>query len=187
MIRHRLIEIGASGGRRVFETNIRYEDQYQNLIASESLLRLRKDERSTLTYKCKPPQPDDRFKIHTEIEVEVSDFESMQKILEALGYHREQIYEKWRETYQLDEVIVCLDTLPFGHFVEIESQAKNIQEYADQLELEWSQRIIHNYLELFFLLKKHHELPFDDITFDNFKGITIQPELMNSLLQNTIP
>jgi hypothetical protein len=33
-----------------------------------------------------------------ELEVKVSDFDAMKRILQALGFHCEQTYEKWRET-----------------------------------------------------------------------------------------
>ena len=182
-IRDRLVQIGAQGERRVFETNIRYEDPHKGLLSKNCLLRLRRDTRNILTYKSKAPQPDKRYKIHTEIEVEVSSFESMQQILESLGYHQAQVYEKWRETYRLEEVVFCLDTMPFGTFLEIESNTKNIETYAEKMNLEWPRRITLNYLEMFGLLKKHCRLPFQDITFENFKAVEIESESTRRLFQ----
>jgi hypothetical protein len=75
--------------------------------------------------------------------------------------------------------------MPFGQFLEIESNTKNPQQYADQLGLEWSQRITFNYLDLFFMLKKHFNLPFNDITFENFKDLPIGADAMRSFFQRT--
>jgi adenylate cyclase class 2 len=57
-------------------------------------------------------------------EVEVNDFGTMGLIRESLGFHKEQIYEKWRETFALNDTLLCLDTQPFGDFLKIEGDQK---------------------------------------------------------------
>ena len=105
------------------------------------------------------------------LEVELSDFDTMSHILQALGFHCEQIYEKWRETLVLNETLFCLDWMPFGHFLEIEGQDEDIKKYVSCLGLQWSKRILLNYLEIFHNLKTDKNLDFGDVTFDNFKNI----------------
>jgi len=171
MLREKLISRGALSGGNIFETNIRFEDKDKNLIKNKSLLRLRKDSKTTLTFKSPPPYEDSRFKMLRELEVEVSDFSTAIRILESLGFIQEQIYEKWRETFVLGTTCFCIDKMPFGDFLEIEGNRGEIIEYASLLGLDWEERILLNYLELFDILKKNLDIPFSDVTFENFKKV----------------
>ena len=135
------------------------------------LLRLRQDNRATLTFKTKPLIEDNQFKIHNEYEVTVSDFEMMRRILEKLGFIRRQVYEKWRETFILNATHLCIDSMPYGDFLEIEGTKTAIIAVTSRLGLVWDHRILLNYLEMFSIIKKHFDLPFDDVTFDNFASL----------------
>jgi adenylate cyclase class 2 len=176
-VSNKITALGGKSKGRVFETNIRYEDDMHTLKARRSLIRLRKDHQVRLTVKQDPDQQSHEFKILREWEVGVSDFETMDQILGALGFHQEQIYEKWRETILFNDVILCIDTLPFGNFLEIEGNQPEIRAAADALELEWDRRILSNYLEIFSFLKKEAGLGFNDISFKNFENhpIRFQP------------
>ena len=65
----------------------------------------------------------------------------------------------------------CLDTLPFGNFLEIEGGTADIINLSGQMGLKWEKRILHNYLEIFEAVKQEFNLSFSDITFDNFKSV----------------
>lgn len=170
-IRNRILALGAETRGRFFETNIRYEDAQNSFLQKESILRLRKDQKTTLTYKSKAPVSNRDFKIQQELEVEVSNFQNMQNILEALGFHEEQVYEKWRETLILNDLVFCLDTMPFGIFLEIEGDGTDIIDSAKRLNLKWEQRIITSYLSIFERIKTKLNLSFSNITFQNFKHL----------------
>lgn len=170
-VRRRIMGLGADFKGRVFETNLRFEDADNRLIQKKSLLRLRKDIKTTLTFKSEPPFKDDQFKTLREFEVEVSDFAGMKQILESLGFHEEQVYEKWRETFVLSDTHFCLDTMPYGDFLEIEGPKKDIKELASRIGLKWHQRILLNYLAIFDVIRKQLNLGFSDVTFENFKNI----------------
>ena len=170
-VRTRMIDLGAVYKDRTFETNIRFEDPEKSLIKKKSLLRLRKDKKITLTYKSEPPFKDNQFKILQEFEVEVSDFYAMEHILKSLGFQEEQIYEKWRETYILDDTHLCLDTMPYGDFIEIEGNKESIQKLASQIGFLWEKRILLNYLAIFDVIKRKLNLSFYDVTFGNFNNI----------------
>lgn len=173
-VRTRLTAIGAVSEHRHFEKNFRYDDKSQSLLKNRSILRLRKDQKNILTLKSSPPETkDDNFKIHREIEVEVNNFESMNSIIEVLGYKKEQIYEKWRETFIYEDIIFCIDELPYGNFLEIEGSREGIIEMAKKLNLNWDERILVSYLEIFHILKTHQKLVFSDITFENFKQTAV--------------
>jgi len=172
-IRQRIMDLGAVSRGRFFESNVRFEDALLTLKKKKSLLRLRRDRKVKLTYKSTPPESDHRFKIMRELEVEVSDFDTMHSILEDLGYHREQVYEKWRETLVLDDTQFCLDSMPYGDFLEIEGQKQDILHFAAQLGLRWDQRILLNYLHIFEILQNNLNFNFSDVTFDNFKHVKV--------------
>lgn len=160
-------------GSRVFEYNVRYETADETLLKRRCLLRLRKDRTATLTFKAPPAQADDRFKVYRELEVEVSDFDTMDAILAALGFFRRQVYEKWRETWHLNGATLCLDTLPFGTFLEIEGQPAAITAAMADLGLSWKRRILSSYLQIFAVLREQRQLTFEDLTFDHFEGLEL--------------
>ena len=172
-IRQRIIDLDAQCHGRFFETNLRFEDSRNSLVKNNALLRLRKDTKTTLTYKSNPPEDNKEFKVFNELEVEVSEFKTMQQILAALGFHVAQKYEKWRETFSLGDTHFCLDTMPFGDILEIEGQKKEIRQFSDRLGLNWNERILLNYLEIFDILKDQLNLQFNDLTFDNFKAVDL--------------
>jgi adenylate cyclase, class 2 len=182
-LRAKLLAIGARSFGRALELNIRFEDEGRNLLRTHSLLRLRRERKATLTYKSVPADADPAFKQLNELEVEVADFDTMQRILVCLGFRPEQTYEKWRETLVLDQTSFCLDTLPFGDFLEIEGSKDAIVRFAERLGLVWSRRILLNYLEMFELIRRRHNLLFRDATFGNFTDASIQLETMLPLME----
>ena len=169
-VRDAIMELGAVCKGRVFESNIIFEDVNGSLMRQGFLLRLRKDRTAKLTFKSETPETDNQFKIRRELEVEVSDFSTMLAILESLGFHKAQIYEKWRETFVLSQGIhFCLDTMPYGDFLEIEGGKEDIRKMADQLGLNWKKRILASYLGIFGFIRRQSDMPFSDLTFDHFK------------------
>ena len=172
-MRNKILKLGAKSKGRLFETNILYEDKNNSLIKKKSLLRLRQDEKTTLTLKSRPPVKSKDYKIVNELEVEVSDFATMGQILQMLGFHPEQKYEKWRETIVSDQTVFCLDRMPYGDFLEIEGQEKDIRYYASKFGLNWQKRIIFNYLTIFEIMRKNLNLDFNDLTFNNFETVDV--------------
>ncbi len=164
-----LTELAEVAQPKAFETNLRFEDSQHNLKANHQLLRLRQDQTCRLTYKSKPHKTDSQCKVYRELEVEVGDFDAMRSILQELGYHTAQIYEKWRQVFQWQDVEICLDTMPYGTFLEIEGPEERIKLTAQRLGLPWEKRILENYLAMFETLRKDNNLPFKDVTFSNFE------------------
>ena len=169
----RILALGAESKGRVFESNVRFEDEHNTLIRKKSLLRLRRDTKTILTFKSSPPVTSTQFKVSNELEVLVSDFETMNQILQKLGFHPEQIYEKWRETLILDQTWFYLDTMPYGTFLEIEGTEKDIRAHAARLGLNWQKRILLNYLEIFEIVRQKQRLKFKDLTFKNFENVSV--------------
>ncbi|MHC1740227.1 MAG: class IV adenylate cyclase [Anaerolineaceae bacterium] len=173
----RLRSIGASMTQpRTFETNLRFDTPDLALTKAHRVLRLRKDQANFLTYKG-PSEWGKAVAVRQEIEIEVSDFESTQLLLEALGYKISVRYEKWRAKYFLEKVEIDLDEMPFGHFVEIEGDdAKKIERVAAMLSLNWSTRVNDSYIRLFERMKSSKHLDVHDLTFGDFKKYKISPE-----------
>ncbi len=101
------------------EWNLRFDTLNNGLSATGQVLRLRKDERSRLTYKSEASLNDD-VTDRQELEVEVSDFDTTRKILEVLGFSVFVMYEKFRTTWHWLDCEVTLDEMPYGFFCEVE-------------------------------------------------------------------
>ncbi len=172
-VKARILDLGAVSQGRLFENNICFDDADKCLMNGGSLLRLRQDSRAILTLKSAPPVRDTQFKVFRELEVEVGKFEDMKRIIEALGFFPQLGYEKWRETFTFNNCDLCLDTMPYGDFLEIEGGRDEIRQIADALGLKWEKRIVRGYLFIFAKLKEKLALPFSDLSFDNFNALAL--------------
>ncbi|MHC4394852.1 MAG: class IV adenylate cyclase [Planctomycetota bacterium] len=120
----KLTELGAEFLAEHLQKDWHFDDANSRLAKTDSCLRLRRQltgrqERIFLTYKGLKEK--NRFKRRKEIELEVKDGDSMQKLLLALGYEKTLSIEKKRRLWRLGDCEVALDTLPLlGSFVEIE-------------------------------------------------------------------
>lgn len=164
---------------RVFERNIRYENEAHTLSPQGIAVRLRQDSRTRLTYKA-PGNVTNGIISRYEAEVEVGDFDTMHLILQHLGYQPYMAYEKYRTTYTLHEAEIVLDEMPYGNFVEIEGDTATISAILQQLELDALPRQTQSYTRLFDTLRNKLALPFTDLTFTNFEGIDIPSEMLSS-------
>jgi adenylate cyclase class 2 len=128
-----------------------------------------------LTYKG-PARSGEAVSVRQEIEIEVSDFAAARRLLEALEFHVEVIYEKYRTTYTLDSAEIVLDELPYGSFVEIEGpDVERIRDIADRLSLEWEARSAASYLAMFSTLVEARGIPARNLTFAELSGVAVTP------------
>ena len=176
-LEQRLLALGAEQVRgRTNERNLRFDTRFGRLRYRKQLLRLRRDHSVHLTFKGSSKLEDGVFS-RQEIEIELSDFETGRRLIEALGFRVVVIYEKYRTTYTLDGLEITVDELPMGDFIEIEGEdQQQIRRGADRLSLDWETAIRSTYLGLFSALKKRMELDFKDLTFANFKGLVVTAE-----------
>ena len=171
--REQLLALGATlGQKRVFERNLLLDTPNQRLRQAEQVLRLRQDNAVRLTFKGKPIYHSE-MKVREEVEMEVGDWETAVILFDRLGYQPQLVYEKHGETYHLGTAEVVLDELPYGDFIEIEGDEAEIKRVAAEMGLDINGRLSHNYLELMFKLKQHHNLAFNDLTFANFADLNI--------------
>lgn len=104
----------------------------ESLRRQRCVLRVRIESgKSIITFKG-PVQPS-LVKVREELETIVSDGEALLRILETLGYQIWFRYQKYREEFAVDDVIVAVDETPVGTFVEIEGSDVGIHEMAGAL------------------------------------------------------
>lgn len=157
---------------RVHEINLRFDTPDGALTQARRVLRLRRDDRTRLTYKG-PAHIGEEVSIRQEIEFEISDFEAARKFLMALGYQVSIMYEKKRTTYLLNNTEVVLDEMPFGDFTEIEgSDVTSIRKLALALHLNWDARCVESYLRLFDLLRQRRGLEIQNLRFVDFQEMS---------------
>lgn len=178
---------------RILETNLRFDLPGASLRAEGRVLRLRQDTRVKLTYKSASTNEQGVLS-REEIEFAVEDFEKAKRFLEALGYQKLVYYEKYRTTYALQPsegfvpspaieeakpseglILIMLDELPYGNFVEIEGESVNaIHAIADQLHLKWETAAGTSYNALFERARKNLNLALQDLSFADFSGIPVE-------------
>jgi predicted adenylyl cyclase CyaB len=140
-LRARLLGIGAERRKTEHEQNVLFDDAVRSLAAAGAVLRVRTLDggpRARLTFKGAATF-DGTVKRREEIETGVDDGATLEALLRVLGLEPTVEYEKDRETWQIEEVEVALDTLAFGYFCEIEGEAAGIRRVAARLGLDDSQ------------------------------------------------
>lgn len=161
---------------RIFESNLRFDLPDGSFLRDGKALRLRQDEAARITFKG-PAQYSEGVRSRPEFETTLGDFETGRKILEALGYVIVATYEKYRRTYELGELHIMLDELPYGDFVEIEgSDIKALQSAASQLGLDFSAAVPLSYLFLFTNFCQERDLDPSQLTFSALEGMQISAE-----------
>jgi len=174
----KLSTLGQMIAPRVHEVNLRLDTPSLDLLSTGRLLRLRQDRRARVTYKGMGSE-EGGARLRQELEFTVSNFDTALHLFTALGYQVYLMYEKYRTIYQLGKVEAALDEMPTGDFLEIEGpDGESIHQAADQLGLDWEARILDSYTVLFERTLQSMGFEFRDLSFANFKGMTVTPEAM---------
>jgi adenylate cyclase class 2 len=164
---------------RVLERNLRLDTEDRSLQKEGRLLRIRQDDGVWITYKA-DAQVDGGLITRTEIEFGADDFEVAKRLFTALGYQVVVMYEKYRQVYKVGDVVVTLDELPLGNFVEVEGPNRvMIEAVAELLGLNWKNGIATNYLGLFEIVKAKRGFHFNDLTFTNFEDLSVTFDDLN--------
>lgn len=114
-----------------------YDFADKSLEAKKGWVRVRDEaDKTTLSYK----QLDDRtIEGMKEVTVTVDDFDATCTFLEVIGMKRRAYQETKRESWQLENVEIEIDTWPWiPSFVEIEApDEKQLKQVAEQLDLDY--------------------------------------------------
>ncbi|HEX2458071.1 MAG TPA: class IV adenylate cyclase [Vicinamibacterales bacterium] len=161
-----IIEAGATPlrGRRLQEDSL-LDTQDEELRRRRCVLRVRVEcGKSRLTYKG-PVQPG-TVKIREELETVVGDGVILLRVLEELGMHVWFRYEKYREEFAHEDVIVAIDETPVGVFVEIEGGEQGIASMAESLGRKPDDYILDSYRGLFLRHRDEMGLRGSNMVFD---------------------
>jgi len=171
---------------RIFESNLRFDLPDGSFLREGKALRLRQDEAARITFKGAALYTEG-VRSRPEFETTLGDFETGRKILEALGYVLIATYEKYRSTYELGDLHIMLDELPYGNFVEIEGpDIETLQSAASQLELDFSTAVPISYLFLFTDLCQGRELDPTQLTFSALERLKISADDLNVRAADTL-
>lgn len=148
----RLVRAGFHRSSRYFEDNLVFDTPDRRLRRKGQLLRLREYQgRTILTFKSRAARSR-RYKVRAEEEVLVSGRQTMQKILEALGYRVVFRYQKLRTTFRSSRepaLHLYSDDTPIGAFLEVEGPPKAIDRVARRLGFRLADYITLTYADLY--------------------------------------
>jgi adenylate cyclase, class 2 len=151
-------------GRRLQEDSL-LDTEDESLRRRRCVLRIRAENgKSRITFKG-PVQPS-MMKLRDEFETLVSDGELLLRIFEELGFHVWFRYEKYREEFCHEDVIVAVDETPVGVYVEIEGSEQGITTTAEALGRGPDDYILDSYRGLFLRHRESFGLSGTDMVFD---------------------
>ena len=137
----------------------------EQLRRQRCVLRVRMENgKSRLTYKG-PVQPS-TMKVREELETVVGDGEMLLRVFGELGLHVWFRYEKYREEFSHEDVIVAIDETPVGVFVEIEGSEQGIADMTVSLGRASDDYIVDSYRSLFLQHRDQYGLNVSDMVFD---------------------
>ncbi len=160
-----ILALGATPlhGRRLQEDALLDTDD-ERLRRQRSTLRVRcEGGKSLLTFKG--PVLPGFVKIREEYETVVADGAGLLTILEQLGLHIWFRYEKYREEFSADNVVMAVDETPVGTFVELEGGEDAIHATARALGKTPDDYITDSYRLLFLQHRDANGLAGHDMVF----------------------
>jgi adenylate cyclase, class 2 len=150
-------------GRRLQEDAL-LDTEDEQLRRQRCVLRVRMENgKSRLTYKG-PVQPS-IMKVREELETVVGDGEMLVRVFGELGLHVWFRYEKYREEFSHEDVIVAIDETPVGVFIEIEGTEHGITEMTLALGRTPADYIVDSYRSLFLQHRDGSGLSGSDMMF----------------------
>lgn len=151
-------------GRRL-QADALLDTDDEQLRRRRCVLRVRSENgKARLTFKG-PVQPSE-MKLRDEVETLVGDGEVLLRVLEELGLHVWFRYEKYREEFAQEDVIVAIDETPVGVFVEIEGSEQGITHMAEALGKGPAEYLLDSYRGLFLAHRDSHGLTGPHMVFE---------------------
>ncbi len=137
----------------------------ERLRQSQCVLRIRREnEDCTLTFKGPPESAS--MKVREEIESTAGNSSNLVKILERLGLEVWFRYEKYREEFTCEEVIIAIDETPVGTFIELEGEESEINQIAASLGWRQEDYILDSYRDIFLKESNMTGPSANDMVFD---------------------
>lgn len=152
--------------RRVFESNILFDNRQRTLRKQGKLLRVRSvGHHGLLTFKG--PSEQGRYKKRQELETDLRDSSAVEAILSQIGYQPVFRYEKFRTEFRAPSGggEVLLDETPIGNFLELEGSPRWIDRTARALGFSHSDYISRSYGYLYLAYCREHRIRPKDMIF----------------------
>ena len=151
-------------GRRLQEDCL-LDSEDQQLGQQRSVLRIRTENgKSLMTFKG--PVQAGTMKIREEHETVIGDGQVLLKVFEELGLHVWFRYEKYREEFGAEDVVIAVDETPIGTYVEIEGGEQAILTMTAAIGRTPSDFILDSYRGLFLKYRDEFGLTGSDMVFD---------------------
>jgi adenylate cyclase, class 2 len=155
-------------GRRLQEDSL-LDTEDEQFRRRRCVLRVRRENgKSRITFKG-PVQPS-AMKLREELETVVGDGDVLLRVFEELGLHIWFRYEKYREEFAHEDVIVAIDETPVGVYIEIEGSERGIADMAVALGRSETHYILDSYRALFLTEREEHGLTGPDMVFDDSRA-----------------
>jgi adenylate cyclase class 2 len=136
----------------------------RSLYARGCALRLRRDDtHAYVTFKG-PPQPG-TMKLREEHETTLASVDVLATIFGELGFIRWFRYEKYREEFSADHLVIAIDETPIGVFVEVEGDEDRISAAARALGKTADDYVTASYRALYVEHCRVHGLEPGDMLF----------------------
>ena len=164
--RDAVVASGASPlrGRRLQEDYL-LDTHEETLRRRRCALRVRVEAgKSRVTFKG-PAQPSP-LHVREELETMVGDGDTLLRIFAELGWTVWFRYQKYREEFAREDVIVAIDETPVGTFVELEGGEQGIAGMTEALGRTPGDYVVDNYRSLFLQYCAEHGLTDGDMVFD---------------------
>jgi len=164
----KLVLLGATDKGEEKLEEIIFHAADKSWIGKNKFVRLRKTKsKIKLTYKENKEQTVDSAQ---EIELEVSDMDTCSEFLNKIGLEPVRRLEKYRHTFELDDVTIDIDTWPkIPSYVEIEGPSvESLKNICGKLDIDWGKKFDGDAREVF----RHYGYDIDSITvitFDELK------------------
>jgi adenylate cyclase class 2 len=140
---------GASPLRcRRLQEDALFDTRDESLRQRGCTLRIRSESGHSLLTMKGPPQPG-MVKIREEHETIVGDGEVLAAVLQALGLQVWFRYQKYREEFAAEDVVIAVDETPIGTFLEIEGSEAGILTMTRALGRSPADFILDSYWTLF--------------------------------------
>jgi adenylate cyclase class 2 len=122
-------------------------------------------ETTTVTFKG-PPLPD-VMKVREELETTVGNGKLFLRILVKAGWSVWFRYQKYREEFKRDDVVIAIDETPVGAFVELEGNELTIRNLASALGRTTDDYIIASYRQLYVEHCINTNKPIENMVFNS--------------------
>lgn len=159
------------------EKIIRFDTKNEELKEKWKFLRVKIGNENVVTLKENRNYENNKFFEMSNSKFQIDDVESLCYVLKAIGFNNTYVMEKYRLLWMYKDVEFYIDELPFGVFLEINSENKNINKIIKLLKINDGQLIKVTYWEIYEELKsKDIKYQNKDIVFDKnhiFKIVTI--------------